>query len=150
LNTAPTGPESCDDEAWLLTDPPEPLELDPPFDSCLAGLGATALPGDPSEPPPGPLPGPPAAGHAERNDVTSAIGRTVAPDADADADADAEVVAADGGLALVGWAVSAEIGVSQAPARHTIAAPPDTSAAGLTRDITGVDTMMITPLVRGS
>ncbi|MDT7748656.1 MAG: hypothetical protein QOD96_2318, partial [Pseudonocardiales bacterium] len=56
----------------------------------------------------------------------------------------------DGGLALVGWAVLAEIGVSQAPARHTIAAPPDTSAAGLTRDKTGVDTMMITPLVRGS
>jgi hypothetical protein len=104
LNTAPTGPGSCDDEAWLLTVPPEAPELDRPFDSCLAGLGTTALPDDPSEPPPGPLPSPPAAGHAERNDVTSATRRTVAPDADADADAeaDAEAVAADGGLALVG------------------------------------------------
>ena len=64
LKAVPIGPELSDDEAWLLVDPLAELELDPP-DWCLVGVGATALPGELSEPPPGPLPSPPAAAHVE-------------------------------------------------------------------------------------
>jgi len=74
------GPELCDDEEWPLTDPPEALELDSPSDLCLVGPGATALPDEPSEPPPGPAPGPPADGGAEGNGVTPATRRTATAD----------------------------------------------------------------------
>jgi hypothetical protein len=134
LNAVWTGPVLCGDEAWRFVDPPEVLELDPLSDWCLVGEGATASPGDPPEPPPGappnPPPGPLAAGHPGRSDVTSATRRTAAPDATAPAV----------GVALrgVGWV---EIGACQAPVRHTIATPPDTTAAGLTQDLIGDDTM---------
>jgi hypothetical protein len=77
LNTLAIGPSLCDDEAWPLTDSPEALELDSPFDWCLVGPGATALPLEPSDPPPGPAPGPPDGG-AEGSGVTSATRCTAA------------------------------------------------------------------------
>jgi hypothetical protein len=130
LNAVWTGPASCEAEACRFTDPPEVLELAPLFDWCLVGEGATASPGDPPEPPPSPPPGPPAAGHPGRSDVISATRRTVTPDAAA--------VAAGVAPGCVGWV---EIGACQAPARHTIATPPDTIAVGLAQDLIGVDTM---------
>jgi hypothetical protein len=136
LKAVPTGPELSDDAAWLLADPLDELELDPLLDWCLLGVGATALPGELSEPPPGPLPGPPAAAHVECRGVVWAARCTVV--------ADAEAVIDGRGVGLV--AVLA--GVSQAPARQIIAAPPDT-AAGLTRAMIDLVTMMHTPFVRG-